>query len=106
MDGNLLQLGIYEDSQELLIKVDNSAHVVLEGPFLRSLMGIDVEGGSFMVEVPHNFRVGTPHTPDISGEGDKISFKIGRGSPLGLAKSNQRVRLKWHWFSEGTNLSL
>jgi hypothetical protein len=72
MDGNLLQLGIYEESQKLRIKIDNSAHVVLEGPFLRPLIVIDVEGGNFMVEVPHNFRVGMPHTPDISGEDDKI----------------------------------
>jgi hypothetical protein len=82
-------LGSMKSLKSLRIKIDNSALVVLEGPFLRPLMAIGVEGGSFMVEVPHNFRIGTPHTPDISGKDDKISFKIERSSPPGLVKNNQ-----------------
>jgi hypothetical protein len=81
------RLGSMKSLKTLRIKIDNSAHMVLEGPFIRPLMAIDVKRGSFMVELPFNFRVGSPHTPDIIGENDKIPFEIGRGQPLGSARN-------------------
>lgn len=80
-------LGSMKSLKTLRIKIDNSNHMVLEGQFLRPLMAIDVERDRFMVELPYNFRAGTPHTPDITGENDKIPFQIGRGAPLNTGRN-------------------
>jgi len=82
------RLGTMSNLKSLRIKIDHSVHMVLEGAFLRPVMAIDVKGGSFMAEVPFNFRVGTPHSADITGETDKIPFKIERGASLSPANNS------------------